>query len=166
MDFSILYFVDGAAAAFRKGGPERLEELTDEPVGVLRGTTTAQVAERALGARAPRARLVLFDSHPEGLEALERGDIEAYMGDRSILLYQMGRMRPGVPPVMGAARLSREPYALALPLGESRLRLAVDRALSRLYGTGEIWSLIRESLGRVEIDPAIEAIYEVVAIPE
>ncbi|MGM0585097.1 MAG: amino acid ABC transporter substrate-binding protein [Pseudomonadota bacterium] len=166
MDFSILYFVDGAGLVFRKGGPERLEDLTDEPVGVLRGTTTEKVAEAVLAERAPQARLVLFDSHVSGLEALEAGEVEAYMGDRSILLYQLGRMRPVVQPVVARETLSREPYALALPRGESRLRLAVDRALSRIYASGRIREMIGEALGRVEMSPEVEAIYEVVTIPE
>lgn len=166
MDFSILYFVDGAGLVFRRGGPERLEDLTDEPVGVLRGTTTARVAEAVLAERAPQARLVLFDSHVNGLEALEAGEIEAYMGDRSILLYQLGRMRPVVQPVVARETLSREPYALALPRGETRLRLAVDRALSEIYASGRIREMIGEALGRVELSPEVEAIYEVVTIPE
>ena len=151
---------------FRKGGPEALERLTDEPVGVLNGTTTEALARRILAERAPHAELVLFRSHVEGLEALQRGDVEAYLGDQSILLYQLGRMRPTVQPVIARRTLSREPYALAMKRGESRLRLAVDRELSRIYETGVIYDLIRDSLGRVQISPEIEAIYDVVAIPD
>jgi len=165
-DFSIPYFVDGAGLVFRKGGPERLGELTDEAVGVLSGTTTEVVLRRLLAERAPGAEAVLYPSHGAGLAALERGEIEAYMADRSILLYQLGALRPAVQPVIAARTWSREPYALAMRRGESRLRLAVDAALSRLYASGEIYALIRESLGRVEIGPDIEAIYEVVSIPE
>tara|TARA_R110000751_G_scaffold13626_3_gene45574 strand:- start:124 stop:990 length:867 start_codon:yes stop_codon:yes gene_type:complete len=166
LDFSIPYYVDGAGVVFRKGGPEALERLTDEPVGVLNGTTTEALARRILAERAPHAELVLFRSHVEGLEALQRGDVEAYLGDQSILLYQLGRMRPTVQPVIARRTLSREPYALAMKRGESRLRLAVDRELSRIYETGVIYDLIRDSLGRVQISPEIEAIYDVVAIPD
>ncbi|MDF2231980.1 amino acid ABC transporter substrate-binding protein [Albimonas sp. CAU 1670] len=166
MDFSIPYYVDGAGIVFRKGGPEALERLTDEPVGVLAGTTTEALARRVLAEHAPKAELVLFQSHVEGLEALQRGDVEAYLGDQSILLYQLGRMRPTVQPVIARRTLSREPYALAMRRGESRLRLAVDRELSRIYESGEIYELIHEALGRVQISPEIEAIYDVVAIPD
>lgn len=166
LDFSIPYYVDGAGIVFRKGGPETLEALTDEPVGVLHGTTTETLARRVLAEKAPGARLVLFDSHVAGLEALQRGDVEAYLGDLSILLYQLGRMRPTVQPVIGRSTLSREPYALTMRRGESRLRLAVDRELSRIYASGRIYELIREALGRVRISAEIEAIYEVVTIPE
>ncbi|SFI29004.1 amino acid ABC transporter substrate-binding protein [Albimonas pacifica] len=166
LDFSIPYYVDGAGIVFRKGGPEALERLTDEPVGVLNGTTTEALARKVLAEHAPGARLVLFRSHVEGLEALQRGDVEAYLGDQSILLYQLGRMRPTVQPVIARRMLSREPYALAMKRGESRLRLAIDRELSRIYESGAIYGLIQESLGRVQISPEIEAIYDVVAIPD
>lgn len=166
LDFSIPYYVDGAGVVFRKGGPETLEHLTDEPVGVLNGTTTEALARQVLAERAPGAELVLFASHVEGLEALQRGDVEAYLGDQSILLYQLGRMRPTVQPVVARETLSREPYALAMRRGEGRLRLALDRELSRIYESGEIYGLIQESLGRVQISPEIEAIYDVVAIPD
>ena len=166
LDFSIPYYVDGAGMVFRKGGPETLERLTDEPVGVLNGTTTEALARKVLAERAPGAELVLFKSHVEGLEALQRGDVEAYLGDQSILLYQLGRMRPTVQPVIARRTLSREPYALAMRRGEDRLRLAVDRELSRIYESGRIYGLIQEALGRVQISPEIEAIYDVVAIPD
>ncbi|MFO7855890.1 MAG: amino acid ABC transporter substrate-binding protein [Paracoccaceae bacterium] len=165
-DFSIPYFVDGAGLVFRKGGPERLGDLTDEAVGVLAGTTTETVLRRLLAERAPEAEAVRYPSHVAGLAALERGEIEAYMADRSILLYQLGALRPAVQPVIAARTWSREPYALAMRRGESRLRLAVDAGLSRLYASGEIYALIRESLGRVEIGRDSEGIYEVVSIPE
>jgi polar amino acid transport system substrate-binding protein/glutamate/aspartate transport system substrate-binding protein len=166
MDFTILYFVDGAGLVFRKGGPERLLDLTDDPVGVLAGTTTEALARRLLSVRAPGAELVLFESHVTGLEALQQGDIEAYMGDRSILVYQLGRMRPLAAPVISPRALSREPYALALPRGESGLRLAADRALSRIYASGRIFEMIRSALGGLEVGPETRAIYEVVTIPE
>ncbi len=166
LDFSIPYYVDGAGIVFRKGGPETLERLTDEPVGVLNGTTTEALARRVLAERAPGAQLVLFKSHVEGLDALQRGDVEAYLGDQSILLYQLGRMRPTVQPVIARGTLSREPYALAMRRGEDRLRLAVDRELSRIYESGAIYALIQEALGRIQISPEIEAIYDVVAIPD
>ncbi|MEC9431418.1 MAG: amino acid ABC transporter substrate-binding protein [Pseudomonadota bacterium] len=166
LDFSIPYFVDGAGIVFRKGGAERLADLTDDPVGVLRGTTTETLARGVLADLAPQARLVLFDSHVEGLGALQKGEIEAYLGDQSILLYQLGRLRPTVQPVIARRMLSREPYALAMRRGEAGLRLAVDRELSRIYASGAIWEMIGDALGKVQISPEIEAIYEVVTIPE
>lgn len=166
VDFSIPWFVDGAGIVFRRGGPERLEELTTEAVGVLGGTTTEALARRLLGARAPGARVVAFADHGAGLAALERGEVEAYMADRSILAYQLGLLRPVTPLALSPRLWSREPYALAMARGESRLRLAVDRGLSRLYRSGAMVEMIEAALGRGPRGPELEAIHEVVAIPE
>lgn len=166
LDFSIPYFVEGAGIVFRKGGPETLAELTNERVGVLGGTTTAQLARRVLAEEAPDAQLMEFGSHVDGLGALQDGDVEAYLGDQSILIYQLAALRPTVPPVISDRMLSREPYALTMKRGETGLRLAVDQALSRLYRTREIRRMVVEALGRARVDPAIEAIHEVVALPD
>ncbi len=166
MDFSIPYFIDGAGVVFRRGGPESLSELTDEPAGVLAGTTTETLVPRLLRKAGARSQVRSFDSHVEGISALERGEIEAYFGDQSILYYQLGRMRPAVPLVVAPDTLSFEPYALAMNRGETRLRLLVDGALSRIYRTGEIYDHIRRSLGRVHLSKLTQAVYEVVAIPD
>ena len=166
LDFSIPYFVDGAGIVFRKGGAERVADLTAAPVGVLKGATTETIARRVLADRAPGTTLRLYASHVEGLEALQAGEIEAYMGDQSIVIYQLGRLRPSVMPVIAHRRFSREPYALTVKRGESGMRLALDRGLSGIYASGAIYDLIRESLGRVSLDPEIEAIYDVVTLPE
>src|SRR5208337_1302603 len=43
--------------------------------------------------------------------------------------------------------LSVEPYALALPRGDSDFRLAVDRALSHIYRSGEIVAVFQRTFG-------------------
>lgn len=166
LDFSIPYFVEGAGAVFRRGGPQRLADFAGEPVGVLGGTTTEKLVRRLAESGALRAEPRSFASHPEGLAALDRGEIEAYLADQSILAYQLGLLRPATPLILGAETHSREPYALTMLRGESRIRLAVDRALSRLYESGAMIEVIRETLGRAPEGPEVQAIFDVVAIPE
>jgi hypothetical protein len=50
--------------------------------------------------------------------------------------------------------------------GETRLRLAVDRALSEAYGNGVIYNLILNELGDFKISPQAEAVYGIVGLPE
>lgn len=166
MDFSIPYFIDGAGVVFRRGGPESLEDLSVEPVGVLGGTTTERLVPSLLAKAGVSPPLRSYESHVEGLSALARGEIEAYFGDQSILFYQLGRMQPIVPLVIAPNQLSFEPYALAMRRGESRLRLLVDEGLSEIYRDGRIYDHIEAALGRVSLSPLTEAVYEVVAIPE
>lgn len=166
LDFSIPYFIAGAGVVFRKGGAERLSDLTEEPVGVLAGTTTEALVPDLLGRHGAASPVVAFETHVDGLAALQNGAIEAYIGDQSILYYQLGRMPPLAPLVVAPELYSFEPYALTMARGETRLRLLVDQGLSRIYRSGEIFDHIRAAMGRLNLTPLTEAVYEVVAIPE
>ncbi len=165
MDFSIPYFIDGAGAVFRRGGAERLEDLTAEPVGVLAGTTTERLAPKLLARVGASSEIRTFESHGDGLAALQNGEIEAYFGDQSILVYQLGQLRPAVPLVISEQQFSFEPYALAMGRGETELRLLVDDALSRIYESGEIFGIIAATMGQLSLSTLTEAVYEVVTIP-
>ena len=166
LDFSIPYFIAGAGVVFRKGGAETLAALRAEPVGVLAGTTTESLAPALLRRHGAASPLITYASHADGLAALQRGEIEAYIGDRSILYYQLGRIAPRAPLIVAPDLHSFEPYALTMARGESRLRLIVDRGLSRIYRSGAIYDHIRAAMGRVDLTPLTEAVYEVVAIPD
>ncbi|MFT4791873.1 MAG: ABC-type amino acid transport substrate-binding protein [Paracoccaceae bacterium] len=166
LDFSIPYFIAGAGVVFRKGGPEKLSDLTEEPVGVLAGTTTQALVPDLLGSHGASSPVIAFASHVDGLAALQNGEIEAYIGDQSILLYQLGRMPPLAPLVVAPELYSFEPYALTMARGETALRLLVDQGLSRIYRSGEIFDHIQSAMGRINLTPLTEAVYEVVAIPE
>jgi polar amino acid transport system substrate-binding protein/glutamate/aspartate transport system substrate-binding protein len=166
LDFSIPYFIAGAGVVFRKGGAESLSDLTQEPVGVLAGTTTEALAPDLLGRHGAASRIVTFPSHVDGLGALQNGEIEAYIGDQSILYYQLGRTPPLAPLIVSPELYSFEPYALTMARGEMRLRLMVDQGLSRIYRSGAIYDHIRATMGRVNLSALTEAVYEVVAIPD
>lgn len=166
LDFSIPYFIAGAGVVFRKGGPEKLSDLTQEPVGVLAGTTTEALAPDLLSRHGAASRIVTFPSHVDGLDALQNGEIEAYIGDQSILYYQLGRMAPLAPLIVSPELYSFEPYALTMARGETRLRLMVDQGLSRIYRSGAIYDHIRATMGRMNLSPLTEAVYDVVAIPD
>ncbi len=49
--------------------------------------------------------------------------------------------------------LSIEPYALALPRGDGDFRLAVDRALSHIYRSGEIAAIFKRTFGDAKPGP-------------
>ena len=58
------------------------------------------------------------------------------------------------------AQYSTDPYAFALPRGDSDFRLAVNRALAQLYRTGEIKKILSRWFGK-ETKPSImlETVY-------
>lgn len=165
IDFSLIYFVDGASAVFRKGGPEEVDDLDREPVGVLAGTTTEKAVAALLQNRGIESPLLSFETHLDGLLALQAGEVEAYFADQAILVYQLGRLQLKVPLRLRDEQYSYEPYALAMKRGATELRLAVDRELSGIYDDGSIFAHIKDALGEVTLSPAARSIYGIVGLP-
>lgn len=166
MDFSLLYYVDGAAVAARPGGYANMYDTRKANVGVLEGTTTVQIAETLLTENNVSGDLRKFPSHRRGLRALASGEIDIYVGDQAILLFQIEELGLEDDILVNEEVLSFEPYALVMKRGESALRLAVDRALSRIYHDGRIFEMIQGSLGDYPISPEVRAVYEIVGLPE
>ena len=84
--------------------------------------------------------------------------IALYFGDQAILFFQIEAQGLISDLHVIEEVLSFEPYALALRRGESRLRLAVDRALSAIYNQGHIYLIITEELGDYPLPPEARAV--------
>jgi ABC-type amino acid transport substrate-binding protein len=167
MDFSLLTFATGTGVLTRDDtGIETFEDMAGRRVGVLAGTTTAEVLDRSLAGTGIEAEVVTLDSHDAGLAALEEGDIDAWFGDRVLLLglgegsAQRDRL------VLSQGFLSYEPYALALRRGDDDLRLIADRTLAQLYRSGEIVAIYRDSFGTLPPSELLRALYVLHALPE
>jgi len=166
LDFSIPYFIDGSSVVFRAGFIEMVDDLGGESVGVLSGTTTEVIVSEMSETRQLDLTIQSYDTHIDGLNALQDGDVSAYFGDQAILRYQLGEMRPAIPLKFSPNQFSFEPYALTMKRGESRLRLEVDAALSQTFASGAIFTHINASLGEVTLSDLALAVYQVVTLPE
>jgi ABC-type amino acid transport substrate-binding protein len=167
VDFSLPIFVDGASVLYRADGPADFEGLAGRRVGVHGGTTTEEALRNTLEDLALEVEVVIVADHDEGVRRLEEGDLSAYFADRAILAFLALRSE-----AKGELRLSEryftiEPYALVLPRGDADFRLEIDRALSRIYRSGEINRIFTSSLGQ-EAEPSeiLEALYLISALPE
>lgn len=166
LDFSILYFVDGAAAAVRPGTYETVFDNKAGRFGFVAGTTTAEVVEDLIERNDIDAEKVAFPSHVAGLKALVDERIDVYFGDQAILLFQIEEQEYADDIVVMEDVFSFEPYALAMKRGETGLRLAVDRALSSIYDQGLIYKMILDELGNYPLPPETRALYQIVGLPE
>jgi ABC-type amino acid transport substrate-binding protein len=167
VDFSLPIFVDGASVLYRADGPADFEGLAGRRVGVHGGTTTEEALRNTLEDLALEVEVVIVADHDEGVRRLEEGDLSAYFADRAILAFLALRSE-----AKGELRLSEryftiEPYALVLPRGDADFRLEIDRALSRIYRSGEINRIFTSSLGQ-EAEPSeiLKALYLISALPE
>lgn len=167
LDFSIPYFMDGIGAALRRDGVQELSALAGQPVGALSGTTgVAMAAEWGAPGGSP---VIRFDSHRAGLEALARGEVDAYFGDQGLLLHQLAVLKREdrlIPIRVLPDQFSYEPYSLAMAAGERRLRLEVDRALSAAFLTQEVFSDIEAELGEFALSEFAAFLYVLVALPD
>jgi len=166
LDFSLLYFVDGAAAAVRPGSFETVFDSRAGTFGFLGGTTTAGVVMDLIRRNDLSVTTREFDTHVKGLAALASGELDIYFGDQAILMFQIERLGLADRVSVMEEIFSFEPYALVMKRGETRLRLAVDRALSTIYDRGMIYAMIRDELGDYPLPPEARAVYQIVGLPE
>jgi polar amino acid transport system substrate-binding protein/glutamate/aspartate transport system substrate-binding protein len=166
VDFSLGTFIDGASVMLMADGPGGFNELGGKNVGVRGGTTTEEGLRKTLEELSVGARVVPVKSHDEGLAKLQKGDLSAYFADRAILLFLMAGSSSPEKLRVGADYFSFEPYALAVKRGDDEFRLLVDRTLSRLYRTGAIVPIFRNSFGNAEPSDVLRSLYLINALPE
>jgi len=167
VDFSIPTFVDGASLLVKGDAPSDFGALAGKKVGVLAGTTTEKGLRDTLANAKVSAEIVPAKTHEEGLRMLEEGAVAAYFADRAILADLAAKASDPGQLHLAHDYLSLETYALALPRGDSDFRLAVDRALSRIYKTGGIAAVFAKTFGaQMQPSETIKTLYLVSALPE
>ncbi len=166
VDFSIATFVDGASLLVRGDGPSDFGALAGKKVGVLGGTTTEQSLRDTLASANIQAEVVAAKTHEDGLKMLDEGAVAAYFADRAILAYLASKSGESDKLRLADNYFSFEPYALALPRGDSDFRLAVDRALSRVCKSGEIAAVFANTFGPMQPSDTLKTLYLVSAWPE
>jgi polar amino acid transport system substrate-binding protein/glutamate/aspartate transport system substrate-binding protein len=133
VDFSQLIYFSGASVMMRADGPAGFVGLNGKSIGVRGATTTEKLLRAVLAQARMTSKVVAMKDHREGLKQLEGGQIDAYFADRSLLVGLLDQSAAPGKLKVATQLLSREPYALAMRRGDSDFRLAVDRALSRIY---------------------------------
>ena len=166
VDFSLPTFIDGASVLYLKDGPADFEGLAGHKVGVRGGTTTEEALRNSLKKIGVDAQVVSVTDHKEGLRSLEAGEFSAYFADQGILLFLMLQSQSPDMLRLSGRFFTREPYALALPRGDSAFRLLVDRTLSRLYRTGKVRDYFSNAFGSAKPSKLLEALFVVSALPE
>jgi len=167
VDFSIPTFLDGASLMVRADAPKNLRDLAGQKIGVLGGTTTEESLRNSLKDAGVTGDVVTAKTHGEGLAMLDEGKISAYFGDRSILLFLVKDSKAPEKLRLSDDYLSVEPYALALPRGDSDFRLAVDRALSHIYRSGEIGPIFERTFGgKAKPSQVLQTLYLIASLPD
>jgi ABC-type amino acid transport substrate-binding protein len=166
VDFSIPTFVDGASLLIRADGPRDLKAMAGKKIGVLAGTTTEDALRNSLKEAGISSDVIPGKTHAEGLAMLDDGNISAYFADRSILISLIKDSKAPKKLMLAENYLSVEPYALALPRGDEDFRLAVDRALSHIYRSGEIAAVFKRTFGDAQPGQTLQTLYLIAGLPD
>ncbi|WP_173179293.1 transporter substrate-binding domain-containing protein [Desulfosarcina ovata] len=147
-DFSLFTFLSGASVMYReKKDPENDERANPLKVGVLGETTTEAEANHILQDLRKKnnnfglpvhekLKLQSFKNHYQGLEALKKEEIIAYVADREILLaLRQKDMQDShtTDIVVSEDYYTSEHYAIGLGIGNPDLRFIANSVLSELY---------------------------------
>lgn len=182
VDFSVPIMLSGTTVALRSDAVPRLMQaltgatpethatwrgsLDQAPQRVRVAAVGGTALEKALGDRLKQRRLVAemvpAKDPADGVRMLSTRDADVFVGDRAQLLDAALASKGDI--VVVDQPLRRDVVALAVRRNDDDFRLAVDRALSRLYRTPEILTLYASHFGR-PTSSTLE-FFQLVALPD
>jgi glutamate/aspartate transport system substrate-binding protein len=167
VDFSSFIFMENTGLMVRvSSGVSGLVDLNGKKIAVIIGTTNEAALTKEIQRRQLKTKVIRVKDRSEGIAALQSGAVDSFASDKLLLI--------GAPNVDGSVykmlpeNLSSEPYALALPRGDWRLRAAVNKALSQLYSSPQILDIYRKWFAAIGERPDLlrAAVYIFGTIPE
>lgn len=168
MGFSALTFVDGLGLLIRATTQgNSLADLGGKKIGVIDGTSNQAALAAAIKAKAINATVSTVKTREEGLEQLEAGTIDAFAGDKVLLVGLVAKAKDPKALALLGDSLSYEPYAIVLPQDAWSLRVAVDTAIAQIFSSAslpDIYNRWFAGLGRPSA--ALEAMYALGRIPQ
>jgi ABC-type amino acid transport substrate-binding protein len=169
VDFSIMTFIDGGSLLVTDaGGVKDVASLGGKRVAVIPGTTTEKsLAEAMKKTAVTTATVVPVKDHDAGVAALDGGTADAYASDR-IILVGIGRTSKNPEKLsLVDEYFSYEPYGLMVRRNDSAFRLSVNRALARLYRSGDVVPLVGKWFGSMgKPGQLLGAMYLINSLPE
>ena len=163
VDFSSYIFVESTGLLVKAAsGMRSVSDLAGKTVAVVAGTTN----ETVMRGRQLNTKIAVFKTRDEAFAALESGKADAFASDKLLLVGVANKASDPKSLALLADELSMEPYGIVLPRGDADFRLAVNTALARIYGTGEIVDIYRRWFGAFgDPGPATLILYMLGAIP-
>jgi len=154
-DFSMTFFFSETTFLVAKdSGIKKLEDLNGKRVGAARGTTNLRAVEAlAKQGKFKPSNIVVTETHPQGMLALNRGKIEAYSTDRSLLEgLKMKDQHPEKWMTVPFA-IAYEPYGYILREGNSDFRDFVNNTIKWSIKTGKFFELYKKWMGPKGVVP-------------
>ena len=137
-------------------------------IGVVKDTTTAVVLKELLQETSTDAKIVLFNSAREGVDALRKKKIDAYSADQIVLIGIASKANDRMNFLIDPNVFSFEPFALAVRRNDADFRLVADRVISDLYRSKKIFGIYDKWIGEFAPQrlPLFNAMVQLNATPE
>lgn len=169
VDFTLMTFTTGGGVLSLAAKPvTTVSDLTGKTVAVVSETTGAAALKSYLSDSFIDATVKNVKSSEEARQMLDRGEVDAWADDQIVLIGQL--MREGNPRdyTISQDLFSYEPYGLAVARGDPDFRLIADRALARIYRSGQFKALFEKWFARSGIRPSpiLQAMYTLQALPD
>ena len=169
VDFTQPTFVTGAALLTLKTLQiQKISELSGKKIAVVKDTTTFDSLTKMLKREGSDAEVVTVKTATEGMDALTKGEVDAFSGDQIVLVGLIINSDNPKKFALTENVFSFEPFALAVRKNDSEFRLVADRMLSRLYRTKKVLLLYDKWFGSYinKMPSLLEAMYLINSTPE
>ena len=168
VDFTQLTFVTGASLMTLKDNKAFETGLDGTKIGVVKATTTAAELEKLIRETSTDAKVVLFNSAKESIDALRQKKIDAFSSDQVVLIGIASEEQDPMNFVIKSTVFSFEPFALAVRRNDADFRLVADRVISDLSRSKKILEIYDKWIGQFTGQrlPIFEAMVQLNATPE
>jgi len=146
-----------------RGSPTE-QLLQSQTLAVVGGTPTEKILSGALTKLQLPAKVTPVKSFTDGVQAVVDRKANVFFADRSVLVDAVKRNPSFADLKVTDRRLSLAPVGIALPRGNEDARLAIDAALSKLYGTDGFRATYAKWFGEPDADTA--TFFRLSALPE
>jgi glutamate/aspartate transport system substrate-binding protein len=136
------YFAAAKLLVHADSGIKQLDDMAGKTVIVTKNSTGLLIAEARKKGRLPTLNILLADSSPEAVKALEDRKADAFVND-DILLYGLKSQSTQKLAIVGPG-MSVEPLAIMFAKNDPELAALVDRELSNLYSSGKLRQMYKK----------------------
>ncbi|WP_085909245.1 amino acid ABC transporter substrate-binding protein [Kiloniella majae] len=168
--FSLLTYVTGAEMLVKDDSRIRsLKSLKGKKAGIIYGTLTADTIAKRVERDQLDIELVTYKHPKTGIEALENGEIDAYIADRIILIGLLDAADAPNDLKLVNRFYTYDPYALMFARQSLDFKLLVDRYLASLYRSEKSLELFNKWFSHMGIrsnENILRAMFKLQSIPE
>jgi len=169
VDFTLMTFLTGGSLlSTSPDGIKTTAELTGKKAAIVKGASTAPALAKYIEDSLIDAELIEAESLEAAMDMLDQGKVDAVADDQIVLIGQILDSKDPAAHMLSQDLYSFEPYALVVKRDDAAFRLVANRALAKLYRTGQYKQLYERWFGRfgVRPSPILAAMFELQALPE